>query len=60
MPSAIHTMTIAQNQWKGDVKAMIADGRLTKVNVVIGKTLYNLDRKKLGMAEWDNEQYMAC
>ena len=51
MPSAIHTMTVAQNQWKGDVKAMIADGRLTKVNVVNGKTLYTLDRKKLGMPE---------
>ena len=51
MPSAIHTMTVAQNQWKGDVKAMIADGRLTKVNVVKGKTLYVLDRKKLGMPE---------
>lgn len=51
MPSAIHTMTVAQKQWKGDVKAMIADGRLTKVNVVNGKTLYVLDRKKLGMPE---------
>ena len=51
MPSAIHTMTVAQKQWKGDVKAMIADGRLTKVNVVNGKTLYALDRKKLGMPE---------
>ena len=49
MPSAVHTMTVAQNQWKGDVKAMMADGRLTKVNVVNGKTLYALDRKKLGM-----------
>jgi hypothetical protein len=51
MPSDIHAMTVAQNQWKGDVKAMIADGRLTKVNVVNGKTLYVLDRKKLGMPE---------
>jgi len=51
MPSAAHAMTVAQNQWKGDVKAMIADGRLTKVNVVNGKTLYVLDRKKLGMPE---------
>lgn len=51
MPSAVHTMTVALNQWKGDVKAMIADGRLVKVNVVNGKTLYNLDRKKLGMPE---------
>ena len=51
MPSAAHNMTVASNQWKGDVKAMIADGRLVKVNVVNGKTLYNLDRKKLGMPE---------
>ena len=51
MPSAVHTMAVAQKQWKGDVKAMIADGRLVKVNVVNGKTLYNLDRKKLGMPE---------
>jgi hypothetical protein len=51
MPSAVHTMTVALNQWKGDVNAMIADGRLVKVNVVNGKTLYNLDRKKLGMPE---------
>ena len=35
--------------WTGDVKSMVADGRLTKVNVVNGKTLYALDRKKLGM-----------
>jgi len=49
MPSSVHTMTVIQNQWKGDVKAMMADGRLTKVNVVNGKTLYALDRKKLGM-----------
>ena len=49
MPSSVHVMTVAQNQWKGDIKAMIADGRLIKVNVVNGKTLYNLDRKKLGM-----------
>ena len=35
--------------WTGDVKAMLADGRLTKVNVVNGKTLYALDRAKLGM-----------
>ena len=49
MPSSTHTMMVAQNQWKGDVKAMMADGRLTKVNVVNGKTLYALDRKKLGM-----------
>jgi len=53
MPSSVHVMTVAQNQWKGDIKAMIADGRLTKVNVVNGKTLYALDRKKLGMPEWD-------
>ena len=51
MPSSVHVMTVAQNQWKGDIKAMIADGRLTKVNVVNGKTLYALDRKKLGMPE---------
>ena len=49
MPSSVHTMTVIQNQWKGDIKAMIADGRLTKVNVVNGKTLYALDRAKLGM-----------
>ena len=42
-------MTFVDNQWKGDVKAMIADGRLVKVNVVNGKTIYKLDRKKLGM-----------
>ena len=55
MPSAVHTMTVVKSEWKGDVKAMMADGRLTKVNVVNGKTLYALDRKKLGMvAEWDN------
>jgi len=36
-------------EWKGDVRAMVADGRLTKVNVVNGKVLYALDRKKLGM-----------
>ena len=35
--------------WTGDVKSMVADGRLTKVNVVNGKTLYALDRAKLGM-----------
>jgi hypothetical protein len=44
-------MTVAQNLWKGDIKAMIEDGRLIKVNVVNGKTLYKLDRKKLGMPE---------
>jgi hypothetical protein len=49
MPSSVHVMSVIQNQWKGDIKAMIADGRLVKVNVVNGKTLYNLDRKKLGM-----------
>jgi hypothetical protein len=49
MPSAVHTMTVVKSEWKGDVKAMMADGRLTKVNVVNGKTLYALDRKKLGM-----------
>ena len=55
MPSAVHTMTVMKSEWKGDVKAMMADGRLTKVNVVNGKTLYALDRKKLGMVpEWDN------
>ena len=37
--------------WTGDVKAMLADGRLTKVNVVNGKTLYALDRAKLGMVQ---------
>ena len=59
MPSSVHVMTVAQNQWKGDIKAMIADGRLIKVNVVNGKTLYNLDRKKLGMiAEWDIPSYI--
>ena len=59
MPSSVHVMTVAQNLWKGDIKAMIADGRLTKVNVVNGKTLYALDRKKLGMiAEIDITQYM--
>jgi hypothetical protein len=36
-------------QWNGDVKAMVADGRLTYVHVVGGKKLYALDRKKLGM-----------
>ena len=53
MPSSVHVMAVAQNLWKGDIKAMMADGRLTKVNVVNGKTLYALDRKKLGMPEWD-------
>ena len=58
MPSSVHVMAVAQNQWKGDIKAMIADGRLTKVNVVNGKTLYALDRKKLGMPEWDIRYYI--
>ena len=39
----------APPKWTGDVKAMLADGRLTKVHVVNGKTLYALDRAKLGM-----------
>lgn len=52
MPSAVHTIEMNDStppKWTGDVKAMVADGRLTKVNVVNGKTLYALDRKKLGM-----------
>ena len=43
MPSAVKTVKTI------DVKAMVADGRLRKVNVVNGKVLYALDRKKLGM-----------
>jgi len=51
MPSSVHVMTVVQNQWKGDIKAMIADGRLVKGTVVNGKQLYNLNHKKLGMPE---------
>jgi len=53
MPSAVHVMTTVASslppECKGDVRAMVADGRLTKVNVVNGKVLYALDRAKLGM-----------
>ena len=35
--------------WTGSLSQMLADGRLTKVHVVNGKTLYALDRAKLGM-----------
>ena len=52
MPSSVHVMTVVQNQWKGDIKGMIADGRLVKGAVVNGKQLYNLNHKKLGMPEW--------
>jgi hypothetical protein len=41
--------TVINTQWKGDVKAMVADGRLAYVHVVNGKKLYALDRAKLGM-----------
>ena len=51
MPSAIHAKTASQvpAPWTGSLSQMVADGRLTKVNVVNGKTLYALDRAKLGM-----------
>ena len=50
MPSAVHTMNnTPPPAWTGSLSQMVADGRLTKVNVVNGKTLYALDRAKLGM-----------
>ena len=51
MPSAVHAKTSSQlpAAWTGSLSQMVADGRLTKVNVVNGKTLYALDRAKLGM-----------
>jgi hypothetical protein len=51
MPSSVHVMTVIKNEWKGDIKAMMADGRLVKDTVVNDKQLYSLDRKKLGMPE---------
>jgi len=44
-------MTVIKNEWKGDIKAMMADGRLVKGAVVNDKQVYSLDRKKLGMPE---------
>lgn len=39
--------------WAKRIKAMIADGRITLDQMIEGKKLYKLDRKRLGMVEED-------
>jgi hypothetical protein len=46
--------TSVDNVWGPRIRAMIEDGRLVFDTTVNGKRLYKLDRKKLGMPEYED------